>query len=194
MQPRIPIAGLKKTADFDTLIERLDDLFLADKGSRQFAVFAEFYKTKESDGQTLDAYISSFEHVCYKMEAQDMKLPDAVTAFMLLESCNFSDTEEKSVMSSIPEVSYDYMKVAIKRIFGEIAGNKVAMEIKDERVFQSEAFYLRGNARGRGAFQRGRGRGNTLQRGGNASRGSKRKLNPLDKNGNPTKYVICGSN
>lgn len=189
----IPIADLKKTAGFDTLIERLDDLFLADKGSRQFAVFSEFYKTKKSDGQTLDAYISSFEHVCYKMEAQDMKLPDAVTAFMLLESCNFSDTEKKLVMSSIPEVSYDNMKVAIKRIFGEIAGNKVAMEIKDEPVFQSEAFYLRGNARGRGAFQRGRGRGNTLQRGGNASRGSKRKLNPLDKNGNPTKCVICGS-
>ena len=98
---------------------------------------------------------------------------------MLPESCNFSDTEKKLVMCSIPEVSYD-MKVVLKRIFGEIAGNKVAMEIKDEPVFQSEAFYLRGNARGRGAFQRGRGRGNTLQRGGNASRGSKRKVNPLD--------------
>ena len=87
----------------------------------------------------MDEFISQFEHVSYKMEAQKMKLPDPVTAFMLLESCNFSDSEKKMVMSSLQSVTYDNMKSAIKRIFSETANiNKSAAEVKTEPVFETE--------------------------------------------------------
>ena len=80
----IPIADLKKDNGVQTLLDRLDKVFLLDEGSRQFAVFSEFYKLKKCDRQAMDEFSSQFEHVSYKMETQTMKLPDPVTTFMLL--------------------------------------------------------------------------------------------------------------
>ena len=192
----VPIADLKKDDGVQTLLDRLDKVFLLDEGSRQFSVFSEFYKLKKSEGQAMDEFISQFEHVSYKMESQKMKLPDPVTAFMLLESCNFSDSEKKMVMSSLQSVTYDNMKSAIKRIFSETANfNKFAAEVKTEPVFETEteeSFYARGNPRWRASSQRGRRRLNSFRR-ATAGKSGSRKTNPLDKYGNPSRCMICGS-
>ena len=51
-------------------------------------------------------FVSEFEHMYFKFTRQDMDLPDAVMAFMLLASCNLLDIEVQLVMSAIQDVTY----------------------------------------------------------------------------------------
>ena len=47
-----------------------------------------------------------------------MKLPNTVMAFMLLVSYSLSEAQFQLVMSSMPKISYENMKMSLKRIFG----------------------------------------------------------------------------
>ena len=67
----------------------------------------------------IDDFISKFEHVYYKFQKQDMNLPDTVIAFMLLESCNLEEKDKKLIFSAMSEITFDNMKSALKRVFGE---------------------------------------------------------------------------
>ena len=49
--------------------------------------------------------MTKFEQILFKMNELEMKLPDAVAAFMLLEASNLSENDSKLVLSSIKEVS-----------------------------------------------------------------------------------------
>ena len=155
------------------LLNKLDDLFLHDKGSRQFAAFRSLYNLRRGD-KCIDTFLSEFEHVYYKFTEQGMSLPDTVMAFMLLESCKLADTEVQMVMSAIKEVKYAEIKSALKRIFAKQASNNVGSDIKTEPVFHgSENEVLYSSARGNGGW-RGRAgtRGGGYSGGGGYARGA----------------------
>ena len=136
----VAVEALKQENGVETLIAKLDKLFLQDEGSRQFNAFREFYNLRKSDAKSCNEYISEFEHVYFKLVAQKMALPDSVIAFMLLESCKFNENEIKMVMTGIPKVTFDNMKEAIKRIFGSDIGRHrdYSKDVKTEPVFEAE--------------------------------------------------------
>ena len=63
-----------------------------------------------------------------------MKLPDTVSAFMLLVSCSLSEAQFQLVMSSMPKISYENKKMSLKRIFGGKLESVMPSEIKSEHV------------------------------------------------------------
>ena len=127
----IELAELKKDNGVETLLMKLDDLFLQDEGRRKFAVFHEMYNLRRSADTSVHEFICTFEHVSYNFASLKMNLPDAVMAFMLLASCNFAENEVQLVMSAISDVTYENMKAAIKRIFGGGAhGNYFSKAVK----------------------------------------------------------------
>ena len=211
---------LKVATGVDVLMKKLDDVFLLDKGRRQFFAFHELYNLRRKTEAYVKTFISEFENIYFKFTKQGMTLPDPVIAFMLLASCNLSDDKVQLVMSAVRNVTLDEMKNVLKRVFGGETENTFSSDaVKVEPVFQSaksssETLYARGgssNNRGRFRGTRGRGgygRGSTQQRswrGGSYSRGfaqqqysrggggGGRRLNRLDEDGNITRCVICES-
>lgn len=208
----IDVADLKKDTGVETIMEKLDSLFLVDKGRRQFAVFHDLYNFRRTENLDIGKFVTEFEHVYFKFTQQGMSLPDSVMAFMLLASCKLSDSEVQIVMSAITEVTYKNMKSALKRIFAaeivSTSGSKVSnVEIKSEPVFygednHEESFYARRNRCRRpwssyGASRgHGRGDGRPPLTGANSVQlqsPAGRKQNPLGRDGKRTTCVICGS-
>ena len=184
----------------DKLIEKLDQLFLKDKSTRQYSAFRECYKVKRENSQSVEEFITRFEQVLFKMNKLEMKLPDAVAAFMLLEASNLSENDSKLVLSGIKEVSLENMKESMIRILGGKfrGGSLPSIAVKEEPTFEcSETFYgqstrYRDSKFRRGAF-RGSSRGSYTSRGGKLNTSGDKKTNPLDRNGKPSKCAICGS-
>ena len=156
----IEISELKKMEGVDTIIAKLDNLFLADKGRRQFAAFHTLYNFRRSRDSDVSNFVTEFEHIYFKFTQQDMTLPDTVMAFMLLAACNLSENEGQLVMSAISDVSYPNMKSALKRIFSADIAPKsniaaANVPVKSEPVFygnetdDSQVFYTRGGKRGK---------------------------------------------
>lgn len=210
----IKVEDLKKKTGVDTLLKKLDNLFLADKGRRQFTAFHNLYNFRRSDNTEMAVFINEFEHTYYKFTQESMTLPDAVMAFMLLASCNLTEDQSRLVMSAITEVTFENMKAALKRIYGvEIGYKKTSMrdstcEFKDENAFSaevkpdSESYFSRRDkrsnysnnfrTRGRSNFHRGsagRGRGQT----NNSEHSGYNQLNPVDRSGEVSRCLICDS-
>ncbi|KAK3874911.1 hypothetical protein Pcinc_020228 [Petrolisthes cinctipes] len=201
----IDAADLKQDTGVQTLLMKLDGLFLVDKGRRQFAAFHELYNYRRAGDVSVRKFVAEFEHTYFQFKKQDMELPDSVMAFMLLASCNLSDGEQQLVMSAITDVTYANMKSALNRIFaGEICGQKYApvpvSVVKSEPVLWNEniggeeLLYVRGNQRGRTPVWGGavRDRGHSSGRYSRYSTGSARsytrsstgrRQNPLGPDG-----------
>ena len=113
----VPRSDLKKENGVEIILKKLDEIFLPDKGRRQFSAFKSLYNLRRRDNVPVSSFVNDFEHAYFKFKEQDMKLPDSVMAFMLLASCSLSDEDSRLVMSAITEVTYSSMKSALRRIF-----------------------------------------------------------------------------
>ena len=201
----LTVAELSADDGVKKLIAKLDGIFLQDKGSRQFASFRELYNLRREDGVKFEDFISNFEHTYFKFKNNDMVLPDSVIAFMLLAASNLTEKDAKLVMSAVPDVKYDAMKAAIKRIFGGTVKDSCNPDMKIEPVFEAAEVYY-SNSYGhrgwgskqnygktnRGSHFRGQGRGHHRGFVSGSSRGG-RRLNPVDREGNVSKCRICDS-
>ena len=200
------IEEMKKDGAVKNLLDKLDKLFLHEKGRRQFLSFRDLYRVKRQSGESVDEFISNFEHINFKLKSQDVSLPDTVLSFMLLEACNLEDKDEQLILSSMSEISLDTMKASLKRVFGGISNqNKESVKVKQESVLyeqefegnsNKETFYV-SRSRGRGRFQvRGgneRGRGGYNRGGYHGNQHQNKRRNPVDKEGNIMKCLICNS-
>ena len=219
----IAVADLKKDDGVSTIIKKLDNLFLADEGRRQFGAFHNLYNFRRSEDVEVDRFISEFEHLYFKFSEQKMTLPDSVQAFMLLAACNLSEDERKLVMSAITVVTYENMKSALKRIFARQIALKLkevsSAEIKVEPLYErfehdnSDVLYVkRGRETWLGGARRGSRFGTSAVRGAGArlvqsrtnertrGRGNvhpamygSRQMNPLNRNGEISRCMICDS-
>ena len=207
----IPIEVLEKKDGLPKLIAKLDDLFLAEKGQRQFSAFNNLYNLRRSEEVSIDKFVADFEHIYYKFEQQDMKLPDPVLALMLLAACKLREDDCKLVMSAITTVAYTSIKSALKRIFSEKLGSTEASgvpcaSVKSEPVMyghgdysdtcsEAPVMYARGGRRGRRPYRGGRGaRSRPPLSGANRQPVSGgRRTNPLDSDGNISRCAVCDS-
>ena len=159
----IKAEDLNKDDGVALVLKKLDELFLKDTGRRQFMAFKEIYGLRRAANQSVAEFIPLFEHSYYKFKQESMSLPDPVVAFMLLASCQLSDSELRLVMSAINEVTFDVMKLTLKRVFDiGLSRNEGAIEpvVKEEVLINRDentkadegenAFYSRGwSTRGR---------------------------------------------
>ena len=219
----IEIDDLKKDKGVGVkmLLDKLDGIFLVEKGRRQFAAYRELYRLRRDSNCDIEEFISKFEHNYFKFKSQSgSTLPDSVVAFMLLEACNLEEKDEKLVLSGISDVKFDDVKTTLKRVFGGKFGNAAQSlsEIKEEPTFMqnlddnskdvlyAKSFQHRGQnfrARGRGGRFSGN-RGYYGNRGGSskvnndkASYSPKsmtdKRSNPRDSEGNILRCHICDS-
>ena len=209
----LEVGDLEVESGVDTILGKLDGLFLVDKGRRQFEAFQALYNLRRPCQGNVRDFLSVFEHTYYKFTKQDMTLPDSVMAFMLLASCNLSDKEQQLVMTAMSEVTYQNMKSALSRIFhGEVSvhpntqpqtqvSTTQGSGVKSEPVFlgaegtpvedeQKETFFVGGP---RQAGPRGVRRGCRPRGPATRGRAAKRRQNPPGPDGRTTRCLVCDS-
>ena len=214
----INVEDLKKDTGVDTLLTKLDNLFLPEKSRRQFNVFCKLYNMRRQSDTPVSDFVDEFERAYFSFTQEGMTLPGPVMAFMLLASCNLTEQQFQLVMSAITDVNFDNMKSVLKRIFSADLGNSFGLSgevaVKLEPVFYSEeksVNMLRGRSKGaRRSTYTTIGRGNPYwHRGASAprfnerrgtsnmtryrGRGNGRCLNPLGPDGQPSRCAICDS-
>ena len=109
-----------------------------DESRRQFRAFQELYNLRRTVDSDVGEFVNEFERYYYRFTQEKMKLPDTVMAFILLVSCSLSEAQFQLVMSSMPKISYENMKMSLKRIFGGKLESVMPCEIKFEPVFFSD--------------------------------------------------------
>ena len=75
---QIQIEDLEKEDGVTTLLNKLDEVFLADKGCRQFAAFNNLYGLRRCSDMEVKKFLSNFDYEYFKFCKQEMKLPDSV--------------------------------------------------------------------------------------------------------------------
>ena len=195
------VAELKADNGVKNLLAKLDEMYLSEEGRRQFSSFRCMYRLKRESSESIDEFLSKFEHQYYKLKSLNVVLPDTVLAFMLLEAVSLEEKEVQLILSSMTEIKFEEVKNSLRRVFGGKVSIHSNATIKSEPVFLEEAsensnqetFYLKSRGRGtfRGSFRpRGPRRGSYNT---NRSKDNGRKTNPVNEKGEFLRCLICES-
>ena len=84
----------------------------------------------------INNYIFEFEHLNEKMLQFNLKLPNNILFFKLLESASLQDNEEQMALTLARDLKYESMKLALKRISLNVQSNSEnnEMNIKQEEL------------------------------------------------------------
>ena len=66
---------------------------------------------------SMNEYIIEYEHLYHKMTQDDIKLPDTVLTFTLLDGANIREDERKLVLALDNNLQFETIKSALKSIF-----------------------------------------------------------------------------
>lgn len=183
--------GVKK------IVEKLDTIFLKDVNTRSYLAFKDFYDYKRPPGIGMTEFLVRFEYLYHKLSVFDIKLPEGVQAFFLLNAANVSEENERLARATCGVMTYANMKSCILKIFGDPSASGEGSNtpaVKSEPVLyaQHDTSYSnrgrgwRGRSRSRSGRFRGYGRGQFANSGDTNS-------NPTDKDGKMMKCFKCGS-
>lgn len=245
----LDLDSLDSDDGFDKLVTFLDKIYKKDDLSAAYDSWAKFHRLLKTPDQDMKVYIQTFETLQKKMDKYNIKLPDPVLAFQLLESTNLPHKDKQLVLTAVDyskkDTVYEQMAKSLNKFFGDqvLSGgdeNTAAIHVKSEPVMlvspsnaQSDAvisdqvFYTNLDRRPPASYRGGRysrysaGRGVQRSKAFTSPQGaqqpswrqsgdvrqqpswkqshaqqpfnSRRKENPLDVNGQPTRCNICGS-
>ena len=113
---------------------------------------------------SINGYIIEFEHLNNKMIQHQMKLPNRVLTFKLLDGANKTSEEKKLALTLCSDFDVDKMKSALKRLF---TASSIHSQDNTVGIKQEEAFFNKKYKK------------------------SNDKTNPLDKNGKISRCIIC---
>ena len=114
---------LNKDDELKILLEKLDVSFQADKTDDAYKTHVDFNSYMKSPHISMNGYIIEFEHRYFKTVQYDMKLPDIVLAFKLLDGARLTDDQRQLVLTLGNDLKFSSMKSALKRIFSKIEDN-----------------------------------------------------------------------
>ena len=150
------------------LLEKLDKVFQEHTIDEAYNVYSSFTSLSKREDMSINEYIIEFEHLNNKMIPNQMKLPNTVLTFKLLDGANITDQERKLALTLCSDLDFDKMKSAFKRLFTTSSNYSHSQDnivaIKEEQAFFNKKY-----------------------------KKSNDKTNPLDKNGKITRCIICDS-
>ena len=181
--------GVKK------IVEKLDKHFMKDQNTRAYLAFKEFYDYRRPAGVNITDFIVRFEYLYHKLKQVDMKLPEGLQDFFLLNAANISEDNEKLARATVGELTYENMKAKIQKMFGDPAaseGSGGAPAVKSEPVFETEHEDVYQSTSSRGQSRRGKRRSRSQVR-FRTGEIINRPSNPIGKNGKVLKCFNCDS-
>ena len=77
------------------LFEKLDKVFQKETIDEAYSTYWAFISFNRTDQMNMSDYVLEYEHLYQKMINHDMKLPDAILTFKLLDGTQVTDDERK---------------------------------------------------------------------------------------------------
>ncbi|XP_034552315.1 uncharacterized protein LOC117821880 isoform X2 [Notolabrus celidotus] len=173
----IAAGDLNKDDGMTKLLTKLDSVFLKEEKDRQYEAYTDFDRITREKGAPMADYIVEFERRYNRLSKFNMQLPDAVLAFKLLDTAGLSVKDKQLALTACADLSFDYMKSALKRIFGDNAPQEGASEQRMSGDADS-AYYTRFT-----------GKRESKQ----SQQGTVQGTNPLDRYGRRTRCAVCQS-
>ncbi|XP_016523030.1 uncharacterized protein LOC107835207 [Poecilia formosa] len=110
---------LNDDTGISVLLNKLDSGFLKEEKDRQYEGYTEFGRIDRRGDTSMMDYIIEFERRYNKLHKFKVELPDAVLAFKLLDTAGLNVKHKQLALTACSTVSFDSMKSALKRIFGD---------------------------------------------------------------------------
>ena len=98
------------------ITEALDKLYAQNKSESAFAAFDNFIKFKRPNNMQIKDYVIEFNLRLSKINSHDMKLPDGVLAYYLLECANLTTEQTSLCRATCQNLTYADMKAQIERV------------------------------------------------------------------------------
>ena len=92
------------------LFEKLDMVFKSEKVDETYSTYAKFINFRKESGISMNDYVLEYEHQYHRMTEHDMKLPDAVLAFKLLNGASLSQEERQLALAVGNDLKFVTMK------------------------------------------------------------------------------------
>ena len=89
----IDLEELKKDTGVQTILDRLDKLYLQDTNQSAYIAYQNFESFKRPENMPIKEYLIRFEQLYTKIKDHNMRLPDVVLAYRVLNSANLNQEE-----------------------------------------------------------------------------------------------------
>ena len=204
----------------DTLLDTLDDTFLADKDQREFDLYQAIYSLKRNPSVSVITFLNEFDILYQKYKAVhgDLKHP----GYCLLLACNLNKTEGQIVRAGCQgkDKSYKTMKATLKSIYSSDESRSFGSNDDDkgtEQVLYSDnivkqethaensgdqsegglTLYNKGNYRSKDRSQRGdkgsQNRNRRLESRSDRYQSTEKRKNRNGPDGKPLSCLKCNS-
>uniref|UniRef100_A0AAV2MPS7 Integrase catalytic domain-containing protein n=1 Tax=Knipowitschia caucasica TaxID=637954 RepID=A0AAV2MPS7_KNICA len=155
----ISAVDLNKDDGMETLLAKLDAVFLREEKDRAYEAYSHFDSITKGSALSMADYIIDFEQRYNRMKKYNMTLPDAVLAFKLLDTACLEEKSRQLALTACTELTFASMKSALKRIFGgkTACGTNAIEEIQDGAFFTEQrpnVKFKRSNGSSQSGYQR----------------------------------------
>ena len=137
-------AELNTDKGMELLISKPDSIFQGDAIVEAYDTCSKFINYSRQENSDINDFIIEFEHLYKKMRNFEMKLPDQVFAFKLLDGASINDEERKLALALGKDMKFEDMKSALKRIFNRSITTSTHSETM---VKHKEAFYSKSKSK-----------------------------------------------
>ena len=146
----IPRADLKKEDGVDKILEILDGLYLKDKIQLKIEAIDNFEAYRRDPSNTITEFINEFDRRHNKMKSYGSQISEDVLGHRLLKAANLSLADEKIVIGTVSELTYESVKLKLKAILGMTTQSKV---VKEEIKVEGDILYTAPGNPYRGSYQ-----------------------------------------
>ena len=191
----------------DNVIKALDGLFKKDKTELAYQAYENFENFRRQDDQKMFDFLHDFDRLLKTTENHGTTMSKDLIAYRLLKAANLSETQQHIIRATVTEFTYDQVKEAIKKIFGNKSSNDESLNIKTENINQAclneypceeeinygYAYNKYPNSRFNRGNSRFPARNSVVPNQDRRMYSKQRGKNPLDAQGNVTRCAICSS-
>lgn len=135
----ISAGDLHKDEGMETLLAKLDAVFLREEKDRAYEAYSHFDSISKDSAVSMADYIIDFEQRYNRMKKYNMTLPDALLAFKLLDTACLEEKSGQLAFTACTDLTFASMKSALKRIFGgKTTGASNGSETQDAAFFTEQ--------------------------------------------------------
>ena len=75
-----------------------------------YHTYSKFSSSKQQPNMSMNDFVIELENLNYKMDSHDMKLPDKLLAFKLLDGASVSENQRQMCLALANDITYNRMK------------------------------------------------------------------------------------
>ena len=189
----IPSEQVECEEGLENVLKVLDTHHNVNKKEVAIKSYKDFLSLRRKQNQTISEFILEFDKISNKTKSNGNTLSDDLMAYQLLQAVSITETDERIIKASTPDLTYKNVQEALKRSFGD--STYETQTIKPEPTFASnttddqnaddseeEVFYGASNKWRKPVIYQL-----------SLKQTTRRGKNPLDKNGHITQCNYCCS-